>query len=93
MQAIWETQQATQTEIGLVAYILIPIKFDNKMVSYSERAHSTFYEQGEKVAGKAFVDHIENDAIIRYNLGGDIRNLVTPETVRRIEKKTAIGLQ
>ena len=81
LQAIWETQQATQTEIGLVAYILIPIKFDNEMVSYSERAHSTFYDQGEKVAGQAFRDHMANDAIIRYNLGGDLGNLVTPQTV------------
>ena len=87
LQAIWETQQATQTEIGLVAYILIPIKLDNEMVSYSKRAHSTFYEQGEKVAGQAFRDHIENDAIIRYNLGGDIRNLVTPETVPPYKKE------
>ena len=87
LQAIWETQQATQTEIGLVAYILIPIKFENEMVSYSERAHSTFYQQGEKVAGQAFRDHIENDAIIRYNVGGDIRNLVTPETMPPYRKE------
>jgi hypothetical protein len=81
LQAIWETQQVTQTEIGLVAYILIPIILDDEMVSYSERAHSTFYDQGEKIAGQAFREHMANDPIIRYNLGGNLGNLVTPKTV------------
>lgn len=81
LQAVWETQQQTQTEIGMVAYILIPIYLDGNLVSYSERAHSTFYAQGERVGGQAFVDKMASDAIMRYNLGGDLNNMVTPATV------------
>ena len=43
LQAIWETEQQTATQIGMVAYILIPVTLDGEIVSYSERAHSTFY--------------------------------------------------
>ena len=81
LQAVWETQQQTQTQIGMVAYILIPIYLDGKLVSYSERAHSTFYAHGERVGGQAFVDKMTSDAIMRYNLGGDLKNMVTPATV------------
>jgi|TARA_B100000809_G_scaffold240286_1_gene262490 hypothetical protein len=81
LQAVWETQQQTQTELGMVAYILIPIMLDGELVSSSERAHSTFYGHNDKLAGAAFREHMHNDAIIRYNLGDDLSKLVTPATV------------
>ena len=43
LQAIWEAEQQTDTQIGMVAYILVPVTLDGEIVSYSERAHSTFY--------------------------------------------------
>ena len=81
LQAVWETQQQTQTELGMVAYILIPIMLDGDLVAYSERAHSTFYDHDDKLGGEAFRQHMHSDAIIRYNLGDDLSRLVTPETV------------
>ena len=36
-QAIWETEQHTDTQIGLLAYILIPITLDGEAMSYSQR--------------------------------------------------------
>ena len=81
LQAVMETQQQTQTEIGMVAYILIPIMLDGELVSYSARAHSTFYDHDDKLGGAAFRQHLHSDAIIRYNLGGDLSKLVTPATV------------
>ncbi len=81
LQAVWETQQQTQIEIGMIAYILIPITLDGELISYSERAHSTFYAHDEKMGGDAFRQHIERDAIVRYVLGDDLSKLVTPDTV------------
>jgi hypothetical protein len=81
LQAVWETQQQTQTEIGMVAYILIPITLDGELISYSERAHSTFYAHDEKLGGEAFRQHMQNDAIIRYVLGNDLSKLVTPQII------------
>ena len=79
LQAIWETEQLTNTQIGLIAYILIPITLDGELVAYSNRAHSTFYAHNENLAGQAFCDKIQQDAIVGYNLGGDA--LVSPATV------------
>jgi len=79
LQAVWETSQGTDTEIGLVAYILIPIMLDGEMVAYSERAHATFYAHNERAGGDAFVSHIRNDEIVRYVLSGSSRELVTPD--------------
>ena len=81
LQAVWEASQATDVQIGMVAYILIPVMLDGEMVAYSGRAHSTFYHQNEKLAGEAFTEHIRNDDIVHYLLGGDLKKLVTPETV------------
>lgn len=81
LQAVWETQQQLQQQIGLVAYIFIPINLDGEQVSYSPRAHATLYAHGERLAGQAFRDKMASDAIIRYNIGGDPNNLVTPATV------------
>ena len=81
LQAVWETQQQLQQQIGLVAYIFIPINLDGEQVSYSPRAHATLYAHGERMAGQAFRDKMASDAIIRYNIGGDPNNLVTPATV------------
>ena len=81
LQAVWEAEQAAETQIGMVAYILIPVTLDGEIVSYSPRAHATFYAHDERVGGQAFRDHIRRDEIIRYNIGGSLKNLVTPEKV------------
>ena len=81
LQAVWETEQETDTQVGLVAYILIPIMLDGELVSYSQRAHATFYAHNERLAGQAFREKMIQDPIIRYNLGGSLDALVTPETV------------
>ncbi|MEE2659523.1 MAG: hypothetical protein VX733_13535 [Candidatus Latescibacterota bacterium] len=79
LQAVWETEQATQTRIGLLPYILIPVTLDGKIVSYSPRAHATFYTHDERLGGAAFRDKLAEDEILRYTLSGSIDNLVTPE--------------
>ena len=89
LQAIWETQERTATQIGMVAYILIPVTLDGEIVSYSERAHSTFYERNEALAGDAFREHFHRDEIIRYNLGGDFEGIVTPRTVAPYSEEDA----
>lgn len=81
LQAVRETSQDTGIEVGLVAYILIPVMLDGEMVAYSERAHATFYAHNERVGGDAFASHIRNDEIVRYVLSGSSRELVTPELV------------
>ena len=81
LQAVRETEQDTDTQVGLVAYILIPVTLGGEMVAYSDRAHATFYAHNEKAAGRAFREHIAEDDIVRYVLGGSFEGLVTPETV------------
>jgi hypothetical protein len=80
LQAIWETEQHANTHIGLLAYILIPITLDGALMSYSERAHSTFYAHNDRVGGAAFRDELERDEILRYTLKGSWENLVAPYT-------------
>lgn len=93
LQAIWETQRAVDVQIGLLAYILIPVTLDGEMVAYSPKAHATFYAEGEKLAGAAFHEHMHNDEILRYNLQGDMSNLVTPETVAPYTAQEAARLE
>ena len=81
LQAIWETEQQTNTQIGMVAYILIPVTLDGEIISYSERAHSTFYNHNEVLGGEAFREHFHADEIIRYNLGDTLNGIATPATV------------
>lgn len=81
LQALWETERLTDTQIGLVAYILVPITLDGVDITYSERAHATLYAYDEKMGGAPFREHIHTDEIIRYVLGGSWDKLVTPETV------------
>ncbi|MCZ6677929.1 MAG: hypothetical protein O7E52_11835 [Candidatus Poribacteria bacterium] len=81
LQSVWETERETDTQIGLVAYILIPVVLDGEIVAYSERAHSTFFAHNERIGGQAFVDHIQQDEIVRYNTGGSLEALATPATV------------
>ena len=81
LQALWETQRLTSTELGLIAYILVPIQLDGVDITYSERAHSTLYAYDEVAGGAAFREHIRQDKIIRYLLHESLDNLVTPETV------------
>ena len=79
LQAVWEAERVTQTELGLVAYILIPVMLNGEMCAYSPRAHSTFYAHNERLGGDAFREHIRTDPIVQYNIGKG--TLVTPETV------------
>ena len=79
LQAIWETERHASTRIGLLAYILIPITLDGEAMSYSQRAHATFYSHNDRIGGKAFRDELANDEILRYTLNGSWDNLVTPE--------------
>ncbi len=81
LQAIWETERIADTQIGLVAYLLVPVSLDGEMVAYSNRAHATLYAHDEKAGGDAFHRRLEGDGILRYTLGGSMDNLVTPETV------------
>ena len=79
LQAVSETQRVTQTELGLIAYILIPVTLDGELCAYSPRAHATFYAHNERIGGDAFCEHIRTDPIVQYNIGQG--ELVTPETV------------
>ena len=81
LQALWETERQTETQIGLVAYILVPVKLDGVDITYSERAHATLYAYDEMMAGASFREHIRTDEMIRYVLGGSWDKLVTPDTV------------
>ena len=87
LQALWETERVTQTELGLVAYILIPVMLDGEMCAYSPRAHATFYAHNERLGGEAFRAHIRTDPIVQYNIGSG--KLVTPETVAPYTKEEA----
>jgi hypothetical protein len=81
LQAIWEAERLTGVQLGLVAYLLIPIAFKGADVTYSERAHSTLYAVDHGCAGAAFDAKIRNDEIMHYLLGQDLSKLVTPATV------------
>jgi hypothetical protein len=81
LQAVCETQRQTQTQIGMVAYILVPITLDGQLISYSPRAHSTFYDHDQRLGGDAFCRKIAADPIVRYNMGNDPSALNTPATV------------
>jgi hypothetical protein len=81
LQALWETQRETDTQIGMIAYILVPIKLDGVDITYSERAHATLYAHDEAAGGARFRAQIREDGIMDYLLGGDWDSLVTPETV------------
>jgi hypothetical protein len=82
LQAIWETERRLQTEIGMLAYILIPISLNGENISYSERAHSTLFGFDlADVGEEAYLDQIYRDKILEYTVGGTLDNLVTPKTV------------
>ena len=57
------------------------VVLDGEIVSYSERAHSTFYDRNEALGGEAFREHFHADEIIRYNLGGTFDGIAPPATV------------
>ena len=61
LQAVWEASREADIEIGLIAYILVPITLNGEMVSYSKRAHSTFYHHGKELGGDSFEEHIRQD--------------------------------
>ena len=81
LQAIWETERITDTQIGLVAYILIPIALNGEVMAYSDRAHATLYAHDERAGGEAFREQLARDEILRYTLDGSMDNLVTPDRV------------
>ena len=81
LQAVSETERLTDTQIGLLPYILIPVTLDGEIVSYSQRAHATFYTHDERLGGEAFRAKLEGDEILRYTLSGTMKNLVTPQIV------------
>jgi hypothetical protein len=81
LQAIWETERQTDTQLGLIAYILVPIKLDGKDITYSKRAHATLYAHDAAVGGDAFREHIREDEIIQYILHESSSALVTPDSV------------
>lgn len=93
LQALWETEQQTHTQIGLVAYILVPISLDGVDITYSERAHATLYAYDEVAGGSAFREHMHSDDIIRYILGGSFGTLVTPKTVSPFTAEEAARFQ
>ena len=82
LQAIWETERRLQTEIGRLAYILIPITLNGEIIAYSERAHSTLFGYDLAAVGEeAYLAQIRQDKILEYTVGGTLDNLVTPKTV------------
>ena len=93
LQAIWETEQETGIQIGLVAYILIPVTLRGEAVAYSDRAHATFYAHDQRVGGEAFERHIRQDDIVRYLLGGSLETLVTPQRVPPLTSDEATLLE
>ncbi len=90
LQAIWETERRLKTEIGLLAYILIPIKLNGEIVSYSQRAHSTLFGYDLAAVGEeAYLEQVSRDEILRYTVGGTLDNLVTPKTVEPYSRAEA----
>jgi hypothetical protein len=81
LQAIWETERRTGVQLGLVAYILIPISLDGTEITYADRSHATFYAHNERVGGEAFCQKIRDDEIMHYLLYRPTAKLVTPDTV------------
>lgn len=82
LQAVWETERRLKTDIGLLAYILIPISLNGESVSYSERAHSTLFGYDLAAVGEeAYLEQLSRDEILKYTVGGTFENLVTPKTV------------
>ena len=96
-QAVWEAEQQTQTRMGMVAYILIPIMLDGEIISSSDRAYATFYAHNDKAGGAAFREHMHRDEIVRYSIGAngklitpDITPPYTPDDAARFEINYAV---
>jgi len=81
LQAIWEAERLTGVQLGLVAYLLVPIALKGADVTYSERAHATLYAGDQAAAGAAFEAKIRSDDIMHYLLDQDWSKLVTPASV------------
>ena len=92
LQAIWEASQQTGVEIGLLAYMLIPVMFDGEMVVRSPRARATFYAHDERLGGDAFRAHILQDPIVRRVLDGKPQAMVTPEVAPPFTEEDATRL-
>ena len=94
IQALQETEKKTKKKINLLAYILIPVKYENKIISYSKRCHATLYDADMNHIGyEKYINKIHKDEILKYNLNGDYNNLITnqntkPYTPKESEKFT-----
>ena len=87
LQAIYETELSLNKKIGLLAYILIPISLNGVLTSYSDKAYSTLYANDLLLAGNKYHKKIHDDEILKYNLGGNFKNLITPDKITPFTKK------
>lgn len=83
IQALQETENKTKKKIDLLAYILIPIKYENKIISYSKRSHATlFHADMNHIGYEKYINKIYKDEILKYNLDGDYNNLITSNNTK-----------
>ena len=80
LQAIWETEQETEVEIGMIAHIHIPVIFDGQLVMSTKRTYATMYAHNERLAGGAFQKHLSEDPIVNRVLKKKSQVWVTSET-------------
>ena len=79
LQAIWEAEQDTEVEIGMVAHIHIPVMLDGLPVIGTRRSYATMYAHNERLAGKAFQEHLDQDPIIQRLIDKKSQALVTSD--------------
>ncbi|MFL2665065.1 MAG: hypothetical protein ACJ0G8_03810 [Dehalococcoidia bacterium] len=88
IQALQEAEKKTKKIINLLAYLLIPIKYENKIISYSKRSHATLYDADINHIGyEKYTNKIYKDEILKYNLDGDYNNLITNENTKPYSQK------
>jgi hypothetical protein len=80
LQAIWETEQQTGVEIGMIAHIHIPVMLDGELVMSTKRARATLHAHSERLAGEAYQKHLAQDPIINRVIKKRPQAWVTPET-------------
>jgi hypothetical protein len=80
LQAIWETEQETGIEIGMVAHMHIPVMFDGHPAMGTKRAYATLHAYNERLAGEAYRKHLDQDPIVSRVLKKRSQVWVTPET-------------
>ena len=83
IQALQETEKRTKKKINLLAYILIPIKYEGKIISYSKRSHATlFHADMNHIGYEKYINKIYKDEILKYNMDGDYNNLITSKNTK-----------